>query len=119
MHVVYHGHYAGFYEIGRTEALRDIGLTYKDIEAMGIIMPVIEMHTKFIRPAVYDDLITVVTTLKEIPKHHRIEFYGSIYNEKDELLNSGQVVLYFLEALTMKKCEMPLVIRRKLESFFV
>lgn len=119
MRVVYHGHYAGFYEIGRTEALRDLGLTYKDIESMGIIMPVIEMHSKFIRPAVYDDLITVVTTLKEIPTHHRIEFYGSIYNEKDELLNSGHVLLYFLEASTMKKCDMPQEIRGKLEPFFV
>lgn len=118
MGVVYHGNYAQFYEIGRTEGLRDLGFTYKNIESMGIIMPVIEIHSKFIRPAVYDDVITVVTTLKEIPQHHRIEFYGSIYNEKEELLNSGHVLLYFLHASTMSKSDMPPEIREKLEPYF-
>ncbi|MEO6818811.1 MAG: thioesterase family protein, partial [Ginsengibacter sp.] len=69
MGMVYHGNYAQFYEIGRTEALRSLGLTYKSIESLGIIMPVVELTTKFLRPAIYDDLITVVTTLKEIPEH--------------------------------------------------
>lgn len=118
MGVVYHGNYAQFYEIGRTEALRNLGLTYKNIESMGIIMPVIEIHSKFIRPAVYDDLITIETTLKEIPQHHRIEFHGNIFNEKGELLNSGHVLLYFLNASTMKKSEMPVAIRQKLEPLF-
>ena len=61
MGVVYHGHYAQFYEIGRTEALRSLGITYKNVEELGVIMPVVEIHTKFLRPAKYDDLITVVT----------------------------------------------------------
>ena len=118
MGVVYHGHYAQFYEIGRTEGLRDLGLTYKSIEALGVIMPVIEIHSKFIRPARYDDVITVVTTLKEIPVHHKIEFHGEIYNEENELLNTGYVTLYFMDAKTMKKCEMPLPIREKLQEYF-
>src|SRR4051812_32323459 len=58
MGMVYYGHYAQFYEIGRTEAIRQIGYTYKEIEALGIIMPVVEIHSKFLRPAKYDDLIT-------------------------------------------------------------
>jgi len=62
MGFVYYGHYAQFYEIGRTEAIRALGLTYKDMEAMGVIMPVVEMQLKFLRPAKYDDLITVKTT---------------------------------------------------------
>ena len=74
MGVVYHGHYAQFYEIGRTEAIRQIGYTYKDIEAMGVIMPVIDIHSRFLRPAKYDDLITVKTILKELPAHHKIVF---------------------------------------------
>lgn len=118
MGVVYHGNYAQFYEIGRTEALRSLGLTYKSIEALGIIMPVVELQTKFLRPAVYDDLITIVTTLKEIPEHHKIVFHGEIFNEKNELLNAGHVTLFFMDAKTMKRCSMPEAIGEKLSKFF-
>ena len=78
MGVVYHGHYAQFYEIGRAEAIRQIGYTYKDIEEMGIIMPVVDIHSRFLRPAKYDDLITVKTILKELPLHHKIFFHHEI-----------------------------------------
>ena len=118
MGVVYHGHYAQFYEIGRTEALRSLGLTYKEVEATGVIMPVTEIHSKFLRPALYDDLITVVTTVKEMPQHHRIIFHSEIYNEKNELLNVGDVTLYFMDAKTMKRAEMPEKIKEKLIEYF-
>ena len=118
MGVVYHGHYAQFYEIGRTEALRSLGLTYKEIEATGVIMPVTEIHSKFIRPALYDDLITVSTTVKEMPVHHKIVFHSDIFNEDDKLLNTGEVTLYFMNAKTMKRCEMPGTIKERLIEFF-
>jgi acyl-CoA thioester hydrolase len=118
MGVVYHGHYAQFYEIGRTEALRKLGLTYKEVEAAGVIMPVTEIHSRFLRPALYDDLITVITTVKELPVHHKIIFHSEIYNEKNELLNVGDVSLYFMDSKTMKRCEMPLQIKEKLVDFF-
>jgi len=118
MGVVYHGHYAQFYEIARTEAIRQIGYTYKDIEAMGIIMPVIDIHSRFLRPAKYDDLITVKTILKELPVHHKIVFHHEIYNEADELLNTGDVTLYFMEAKEMKKCEMPEKLKEVLKHYF-
>lgn len=118
MGVVYYGHYAQFYEIGRTEAIRQIGYTYKEIEAMGIIMPVVDIHSRFLRPAKYDDLITVKTTLKEMPTNSRIVFHTDIYNEKEELLNTGDVTLFFVDAQTMKRCDMPGELRGKLEPFF-
>jgi acyl-CoA thioester hydrolase len=118
MGVVYHGHYAQFYEIGRTEAIRQIGYTYKDIEAMGIIMPVIDIHSRFLRPAKYDDLITVKTTLRELPVNHKIVFHSEIYNAKDELLNTGTVTLYFMHADDMKRCDMPEQLKEKLEKYF-
>ena len=118
MGVVYHGHYAQFYEIGRTEALRSLGLTYKEVEAAGVIMPVTEIHSRFLRPALYDDLITVITSVKELPVHHKITFHSEIYNEKNELLNVGDVSLYFMDAKTMKRCEMPWQIKEKLTRFF-
>jgi len=118
MGFVYHGHYAQFYEIGRTEAIRQLGYTYKDIEAMGIIMPVVDIHTRFLRPAKYDDLITVKTTLRELPTHHKIVFHSEIYNAADELLNTGDVTLYFMQADGMKRVEMPAPLKEKLEKYF-
>jgi acyl-CoA thioester hydrolase len=118
MSMVYYGHYAQFYEIGRTEAIRQLGYTYKEIEALGIIMPVVEIHSKFLRPAKYDDLITIKTTLREMPAHHKIVFYTEIYNEQDKLLNTGEVILYFIDAKSMKRCEMPEQLREKLSKYF-
>lgn len=118
MGVVYYGHYAQFYEIGRTEALRSLGLTYKEIEASGIIMMVTETHSKFLRPAFYDDLITVLTTIKELPLHHKIVFHSELLNEKEKLLNVGDVTLYFIDAKTMKRTTMPEGIREKLVEYF-
>ncbi len=118
MGIVYHGHYAQFYEIGRTEAFRSLGYVYKDIEAMGIILPVVDIHSKFLRPAKYDDLITVTTTLREIPVHHKIVFHSEIHNEQNELLNMGDVTLYFMQANGMKKINMPEKLKEKLKKYF-
>ena len=118
MGVVYYGNYAQFYEIGRTELIRNLGFAYKEIEAMGIVLAVTDMHIRFLCPAKYDDLVTVKTTLKEIPLHHKIVFHGEIYNQQNELLNTGDVTLYFLEAKTMKRCEMPVSLKEKLSTYF-
>ncbi len=118
MGVVYHGHYAQFYEIGRAEFLRELHYSYKDIEAMGIIMPVVDIHSRFLRPAKYEDLITVKTILKELPLHHKIVFHHEIYNEQEALLNTGDVTLYFMQANGMKRCEMPLQLKEKLEGYY-
>ena len=118
MGMVYHRHYAQFYEIGRAESIRQIGYTYKDIEEMGIIMPVVDIHSRFLRPAKYDDLITVKTVLRELPLHHKIVFHHEIYNEQDELLNTGDITLYFIDAKTMRRCEMPVKLKNKLTKYF-
>lgn len=118
MGVVYHGNYPQFYEIGRAEAIRELGFTYRDIEAMGIIMPVIDLHCRFIRPAKYDDLITVKTSLQELPLHHKIVFHHELYNEAGDLLNTGEITLYFMEARGMKKCAMPDALLTKLLPYF-
>jgi acyl-CoA thioester hydrolase len=118
MGVVYHGHYAQFYEIGRAEWLRKLNYSYKDVEAMGIIMPVVDIHSRFLRPARYEDLITVKTILKEMPLHHKILFHHEIYDEAGTLLNTGDVTLYFMDAKTMKRCDMPAILKEKLEAYF-
>lgn len=99
MGVVYHGNYAQYFEMGRVEWLRQLGTSYKEMEEKGIMLPVILLHVDFKKPAVYDDLITVRTTLKKIPSI-RIEFDFEIYNEADEILVTANTVLVFMD---MKK----------------
>lgn len=118
MGVVYHGHYAQFFEIARTESIRELGFSYKSMEALGIMMPVVDMHTRFLRPVKYDDLITVTINLREMPLHHKIVFHGEIHNEAGELCTSGTVTLYFIERATMKRTVLPEKMKKALSPFF-
>ena len=119
MGVVYHGHYFQYYEAARAEFIRQLGMSYADVEKLGIIMPVIDVHSKYYRPALYDELLTIKVILKEMPLHHKIEFQHEVYNEQKQLLNTGRVVLYFMEAKTMKKVAIPDVLKTKLEPYFI
>lgn len=118
MNVVYYGNYAQYFEVGRVESIRQLGLSYKDMEAMGIILPVVELTAKYLRPAHYDDLLTIRTILKELPTNHRIEFHQEVYNEQGKLLTVGKVLLYFLRAATMEKTTMPPDLAEKLAPYF-
>jgi len=118
MNVVYYGNYAQYFEVGRAESIRQLGFTYKDMETMGVIMPVVEMHCRYLRAAQYDDLLTIKTTLKELPTGHRIEFHQEVFNEQDKLLTVGRVVLYFVTAKGMEKTTMPPLLYDKLKTFF-
>ncbi len=118
MNVVYYGNYAQYFEVGRVESIRQLGYTYKDMEASGVIMPVVDLHVKYLRPATYDDLLTVKTQIRELPTDHRIEFHQDVYNERGKMLTSGKVTLYFLEADTRKKTNMPEEMRKALEPYF-
>ncbi len=118
MNVVYHGNYAQYFEVGRAESIRSLGFTYKDMEAMGVVMPIVELHSKFLRPAHYDDLLTVKTMLKELPIDHRIEFHQEVYNEAGKLLTIGRVVLYFINAKTKEKTVMPSQLLNTIKPYF-
>ncbi len=118
MGVVYHGHFAQLYEIGRTESIRQLGFAYKDIEALGIIMPVVNLQIKFFQPAKYDDLVTVKTILKELPQNHKIIYYGEIYNENSDLLSTAEITMYFMNAREMTRAIMPEELISKLKGYF-
>jgi acyl-CoA thioester hydrolase len=118
MGMVYHGHYAQFYEIARVEGLRQLGISYKELEGSGILLPVVDIHSRFLRPAKYDDLITVKAFLKELPTHHKMVFHHEIYNEAGELLNTGEVTLCFVDANTMKRCDIPEFLKEKFAAYF-
>jgi acyl-CoA thioester hydrolase len=106
MGVVYHGNYAQFFEMGRTEWLRSLGVTYKDMEMSGIMLPVISIKFNFIKSALYDDILTIHTFLKKEPLV-KIEFNYEIKNQRDELICSGNSVLAFINSETMKPTRCP------------
>ncbi len=118
MNIVYYGNYAQFFEVGRAESIRELGFTYKKMEEMGIHMPVVEMEVRFLRPAHYDDLITIKTILKELPTDHSIRFHNEVYNEQNKLLTTGKVTLYFIDSHTHKRTQMPDALREKLLPYF-
>jgi acyl-CoA thioester hydrolase len=118
MGIVYYGNYAQYFEIGRVESMRQLGYSYKEMEKEGVILPVVEMHIKYLRSAVYDDLLTIKTTLQEMPHDHRITFLQEVFNEAGKLLTSGHVTLYFLDTVTRKRTIMPKVLKDKLASYF-
>lgn len=119
MGVVYHSNYFPWFETARAESIRQLGFTYADMEKMGIIMPVIEVQCRYLRPAVYDDLLTIKVILKELPVHHKIEFHHEVFNENKELLATGKIILYFMEAKTMKRTTMPEQLLQKLQPYFI
>lgn len=96
MGVVYHGNYAQYFEMGRTEWLRKIGFSYKQMEADGIMLPVISLSINYKKSACYDDLIKVKTKLVKRPTV-KIEFDYEILNENDEILTTGNSVLVFMD----------------------
>jgi len=95
MGYVYYGNYASYYEVGRVEALRQLGLTYKQLEDSGIIMPVLECKSNYIKPAIYDQLLTVEVTIPELPKV-KIKFLYEIFDENKTKLHSGETTLVFV-----------------------
>ena len=118
MGVVYHSNYFPYFEAARGEWIRQLGFSYADMEKMGIIIPVVDVHCRYLRPAKYDDLLTIRTTLKELPVHHKIEFHQEVFNEKEELLAVGKIILYFMEARHMKKTQMPAEMMEILQPYF-
>ena len=118
MGYVYYGVYAQYYEVGRVEAMRLLGFSYKQIEEKGILMPVIDFSISYKKPAFYDDEITVITYLKERPTGLRINFEYECFNEAKELLNTGKVTLVLLDKATNKMCKLPEWFQNAFNPFF-
>lgn len=106
MGVVYYGDYAQYLEQGRTEWLRELGFSYKWMEANNIHLPVVHLSIDYKYPARYDDLITVKTTLKKMPTV-KIEFYYEIYNESKQLLITATTILVFIDSTTKRIIHAP------------
>lgn len=106
MGVVYHGNYAQYFELGRTEWLRSLNINYKDMEKNGIMLPVISLECNFKKSALYDDVLTLKTSLKKTPSV-KIEFNYEIKNQHEELICTGNTVLAFINMKTKKPMRCP------------
>lgn len=114
MGYVYHGNYAKYYHLGRTELLRKIGICDNALERENIILPVIEMSMKFIKPVFYDETITVSTSLIEEPRS-RMKFSHKIYNQNQEIVNEAYSTVAFVEENTRKPVRVPETISGKFD----
>ncbi|MFT4981852.1 MAG: acyl-CoA thioester hydrolase [Bacteroidia bacterium] len=109
MGYVYYGNYATYFEVGRVEAMRVLGINYAELEESGIMMPVIRYEIKYKKPAFYDEELTIVTRVKQVPRS-RILFEYETWNAKGEMLNSALTELVFVDSKTMKPQRAPQVI---------
>lgn len=117
MGYVYYGNYPLYYEVARTEMIRKLGWPYKKIEENGIMLPVLSLNVKYIRPAFYDDELTIKTSVKKIPGA-RIDFEYEVYNEKKELINKGETTLVFVDMKTMKPTSAPQEFIDDIQKYF-
>lgn len=101
MGYVYYGNYATYYEVARVESLRQLGLTYKELEDIGVMLPVLENFTRFLAPAFYDEELLIVTTVRDKPGV-RIKFEYEIYNSGGKVINRGETLLAFVDKKTGK-----------------
>jgi acyl-CoA thioester hydrolase len=113
MKYLYHGNYVSYYHASRTELLRSIGLSDKELETNGIILPVIDLQSKYLKPAFYDDELTVKTKLVEISTC-KLHFKHEVYNDKEELINKGATIVAYVNNSTRKPIRIPEEINKKL-----
>ena len=117
MGYVYYGNYAAYFEVARVEMLRELGFTYKKMEDDGIALPVADFHIKYIKPAYYDDELTIVIKITNMPLS-KIQFEYETYNQNGVLLNTAETVLVFVDINTGKPCRSPEGIQEKARPYF-
>ncbi len=117
MGYVYYGNYATYFEVARVETLRTLGVTYKELEDDGIILPVLDFAVKYVKPAFYDDELTIKTCISKNPTA-RIHFDFETKNTNGDLLNTATVTLVFVNRATGKPCLPPDFLREKFNGFF-
>lgn len=117
MGYVYYGNYATYLEVARVETFREVGFSYKELEESGVLMPVLEYKTRYIRPARYDDLLTIKVWVKNKPSA-RIVFEYEVYNEEGTLLNVSETTLVFVNAETNRPCIPGEYFKGKIDRYF-
>lgn len=116
MGYVYYGNYAQYFEVARVELLRSLGVSYKSLEDSGVMLPVLHFDIKYIKPAYYDDLLTIKTIVEEIPKI-KIKFKYETYNQENVLLNVAETTLVFVDMKTNKPTKCPEKLLNTFEAY--
>ncbi|SMD01145.1 acyl-CoA thioesterase [Pedobacter nyackensis] len=117
MGYVYYGNYAEYYEVARVEMLRSLGMDYASMENNGVMLPVLELNCKYIKPALYDQEITIITTIQDLPGV-RIHFKYELFNDAEELINIGNTTLVFVDMIKNRPCAPPESFLEKLRGYF-
>jgi acyl-CoA thioester hydrolase len=117
MGYLHHGSYPLYFEVGRTELFRELGLSYRQMEDDGILLPVREMKVKYFLPALYDDEVIIKTFLKHFPTV-KMDFDYELFNPNGELLSKAETTLVFVSASTRKPVRMPAYFRELIKPYF-
>jgi acyl-CoA thioester hydrolase len=117
MGYVYYGHYAAYFEVARVEMLRSLGFSYKKLEEEGVLLPVLMFSIKYIRPAYYDNLLTIKTVIPDKPTA-RLRFQYETYNEENGIINTAETTLVFVNKATGKPTQPPTDLLEAMEKFF-
>lgn len=118
MGYVYYGNYASYFEVARVEALRSIGVSYKELEDSGVMLPVLAYSVKFFKPAFYDEMLTIRVAIKEIPTT-RIVFEYATFNQNGLQLNQAETTLVFVDIKSGKPCRIPTEVKNAFNPFFM
>ncbi len=117
MGVIYYGNYPQYLELGRVEWLRQLGISYKEMEEEGVMLPVASLQINYKKPAFYDELLTIRTKFKEVTSS-RIEFDYEILNEKGEIISTANTVLVFVDKKTWRPTRCPEKIIHLIQKYY-
>ncbi|MEO7175166.1 MAG: thioesterase family protein [Saprospiraceae bacterium] len=118
MGYLYYGRYAEYFEVGRVELMRSMGISYKSMETdFGVFMPVMNYSTRYLRPAYYDNLLDIHTEVRELPDMS-IHFHTEIFNDLGKIITTGTVQLAFIEVMSKKRVSLPPFLQQVLTPYF-
>lgn len=118
MGYLYYGYYSFYYEQARVETMRSLGISYKRMEELGFLLPVRDLHIKFIKPAFYDDVLRIKTTIKKMPTV-RHDFSYEMFSPQGELINEAETTLVYLDKETRKLVSCPEFVKQLMQPHFI
>lgn len=117
MGYLYYGYYSFYYEQARVECMRSLGIPYKEMENLGFMLPVSDMHIRFIKPAFYDDIVRIKTAIKKMPLVRHV-FHHEMFNQENVLINTAEITLVYLDRDSRKPVACPAFILDLLKPYF-
>lgn len=119
MGIVHHSNYAQYYELARTECFEACsGMTYATMEAEGVMLPILELQSRYLKPAYYNEVLTIKSIVTELPSV-RLKVDYEIYNEANELINTGSTTLVFVNKQSRRPCQPPENFMKNVRQYFI